>query len=67
MKMIEKIEMAVEFIVKRNGNEWTSPTSIGNHVCGTGAHSASGSPICKKAVELGIMERNSRGWYRVLI
>jgi len=44
---------------------WTSPTQIGFDLKGPGYHSAWASPICKKLVAKGILERNNKGWYRI--
>lgn len=68
--MEDKIKAAVIYMknVRLNqGRDWISPTEIGREVGGNGQHSAYGSPICKKAVELGIMERNEQGKYRLVI
>ena len=46
------------------GRDWTSPTEIGQAVWRPPHHSAAASPVCKRLVELGYLERNSRGHYR---
>jgi len=46
------------------GKSWTSPTEIGRSVWGEGHHSASASPVCKRLVQLGALERNEMGHYR---
>lgn len=50
---------------------WVSPTNVGaiygEYVLGVyGCHSSTGSPICKKLVEKGKLERNEKGHYRYL-
>jgi hypothetical protein len=46
------------------GKGWTSPTEIGRSVWGDGHHSSSASPVCKRLVQLGALERNDAGHYR---
>lgn len=63
MNMSEKIQKAVDYMTDvylKQGRDFISPTEIGNQF---GGHSAIGSPICKKAVTLGIMLRNDKGHY----
>lgn len=65
MRMGEKIKKAIDYMNEvyiSQGRDWISPTEIGHQF---GGHSAVGSPICKKAVELGWMERNEKGHYRL--
>lgn len=66
MEMKDKIEKAFFYMVeqKDKGIKFISPTEIGQ-IFG-GRHSSFGSPICKRMVELGLAERNSRGQYRIL-
>lgn len=45
-----------------SGKDFTSPTEIGGLFDG---HSATGSPICKRLVKLGFLERNKRGHYKL--
>lgn len=50
---------------------WTSPTEIGRNVGGYGStgrirHSSWASPICKRLVELGLVERSAKGHYRAI-
>lgn len=66
MKMQEKIEIAIRHMkneLEVSGRIWISPTEIGKVVGGEKKHSSYGSPICKKAVELGLMTRNDNGHY----
>ena len=67
MKMSEKIDRALFYMLKaaKQGGEWISPTDIGRYVGGIGKHSSYGSPICKKLVECGLVERNEKGHYRL--
>jgi hypothetical protein len=46
------------------GKDWTSPTDIGRNVWGWPHHSATASPVCKRMVAIGLLERNSKGLYR---
>lgn len=46
--------------------DWTSPTEIGGKVWGYPHHSATASPVCKRLVVRGLLERNDRGHYRLL-
>lgn len=48
---------------------WVAPTLIGHEVGGRThssrrRHSSWASPICKRLVELGLVERNDNGYYR---
>jgi len=43
--------------------DWTSPTEIGGMVWGGHHHSSTASPVCKRLVEKGLLERNKRGHY----
>lgn len=47
------------------GRDWTSPTQIGRDVWGLGHHSASASPVCRRLVMRGALERNGCGHYRI--
>jgi len=51
---------------------WVSPTLVGlvygiKFLGKDNCHSSTGSPILKKLVELGYVERNEKGWYRFLL
>ena len=46
--------------------DYVSPTEIGRGVMGPGYHSSWASPICKKLVSLGFLERSVKGAYRLL-
>lgn len=64
-----------EWIIKYlKGKGFTSPTEIGRAYGRekyqgwygfTGYHSSWASPRCKKLVEMGLLERNDRGHYRL--
>ena len=50
---------------------WASPTLVGlvygiKFLGKDNCHSSTGSPILKKLVKLGYVERNEKGWYRFL-
>ena len=69
MRMEDKISAAETYmreVMLKQGRDWFSPTEIGKAVGGIKKHSSYGSPICKAAVEHGIMERNINGHYRLL-
>ena len=61
ISMEEKIAIAKHYMRKQG---WVSPTTIG--VIINGGHSSVGSPLCKRMVELGMVERNAKGHYRLL-
>lgn len=70
LKMKEKIQLASEYMQRiqiNQGRDWISPTEIGREVGGFGKHSSYGSPICKEMVKQGLVERNDRGHYRLLV
>jgi DNA-binding IclR family transcriptional regulator len=47
-------------------NDWISPTQIGNKLRPSRmSHSSWASPICKRLVNKGLLERNEKGWYRL--
>ena len=58
----------LEYLKKRN--YYVTPTEIGKNVGGMmigdrGVRGSSwASPICKRLVELGLIERNVSGWYK---
>ena len=52
------------------GKDWTSPSEIGHEVGGKSSsgiryHSNWASPKCLRLVELGRLERNAQGLYRL--
>ena len=55
-----------------NREEWITPTRVG-YEYGKGVlgrnncHSATGSPILKKLLSLGLVERNKKGHYRLIL
>lgn len=75
MKMDDKIKIALRCMYLEDksldlGDDfhcWHSPTKIGFAVGGKGKHSSYGSPICKEAVERGLMERSTGGRYRLTL
>lgn len=70
MRMQDKVDKAVKYMQKVlicEGRDWISPTEIGREVGGHGKHSSYGSPICKAAVNAGLMERDDRGWYSLTV
>lgn len=56
---------AAEVLRYLRGRDWTSPSQIGQDVWGWGYHSASASPVCRRLVARGLLERNTRGHYRL--
>jgi hypothetical protein len=48
------------------GGDWISPTRIGVTLRGPNHHSAWASPICKRLVTKGLIERNEKGHYRIV-
>ena len=63
MKLARMQQSVVDYL---RGKDWTSPSEIGREVWGPGHHSSTGSPRCKRLVEMGVLERNERGHYRLL-
>ena len=64
--MTGKMRDIIEFLKGRT--EFTSPAEIGQffgRASGRNLHSAWASPACLRLVKSGILERNSRGWYRI--
>ncbi len=69
-KRISKNEARILDYLK--GKEWVSPTQIGAIVGGNGYFygtivtrgSSWASPICKRLVNKGLLQRNDKGWYR---
>lgn len=53
----------------KKSKKWTSPTKVGNEygmqVLGKFRHSSTGSPICLRLVELGLLLRNDKGHYKI--
>ena len=60
---MDRKQQVIEFL---SGRDWTSPGVIGASVWGKGHHSASASPVCKRLVEIGKVERNTKGHYRLM-
>jgi hypothetical protein len=64
------MQTVYESELETNGG-WCSPTLIGK-VYGvkflnrSDCHSSTGSPILKYLCKMGIVERNSKGWYRYI-
>lgn len=66
MQMEFKIKEAVKHMGNvrvTQGRDYISPTEIGRHIGGPSKHSSFGSPICMKAVAMGLMNRNHAGHY----
>jgi len=63
MKILTERQKQVLGFLK--GKDWTSPTEIGREVWGQGHHSSSASPVCKRLVKVGALERNDDGHYRI--
>lgn len=61
--LTERQKQVIKFL---DGKDWTAPTVIGRSVWGEGHHSASSSPVCKRLVELGVLQRNDAGHYRIV-
>lgn len=60
-KRISKNEARVlEYL---RGKDYVSPTEIGQNI-GFGKQSSWASPICKRLVNKGLLQRNDTGWYR---
>lgn len=58
------------FIYLAKKRDFVSPTEIAWDIGGTSKNgiernSSWASPICKKLVEIGLVERNEKGWYRL--
>lgn len=45
--------------------QFVAPTEIGREVGGNGRHSAWASPICKRLVDLGLVNRSPDGHYKI--
>ncbi len=61
-----KLNLCEKWIVDfLKGKCWTSPTRIGNAYGGGQCHSSWASPKCLRLVEMGLLERDDRGWYRL--
>ena len=66
--MVESEQKILEFLRERN--EFVSPTEIGLEIGGITKsglirHSNWSSPICKRLVIKGLLERSKNGWYRL--
>lgn len=63
-KLTEKQEKILSYLA---GRGWTSPTEIGQKLFKKRYDVASShvSPTCKILVKLGLLERSSRGHYKV--
>ncbi len=47
------------------GKEWVSPTEIGKTLQPTSMYGSPwASPVCKRLVNKGLLQRNDKGWYR---
>jgi len=58
---VKREEIVYEYL---KGRDWTSPTQIGRELFNS--HSQVGSPICKRLVAKGLVERSKNGWYRII-
>lgn len=67
MKLTAQQKLALEYLNSKNG-EFISPGAVGGYIwlkIGKGSgHSSTGSPVCKKLVQLGLAERNNKGHYK---
>lgn len=65
--MSKQCEWILKFL---RGRDWTSPTEIGNeysyYLGVPGYHSSWASPKCLSLVKEGLLERNKRGWYKLV-
>lgn len=59
--LTDRQQKALDYLKKYRGY-FICPTTIGRLF---GGHSAIGSPICKRLVEFGLVERNNKGCYRI--
>lgn len=62
----------LDYLKKDCNGAFISPSNIGSMygklvLNKSGLHSSTGSPICKELVELGLVERNSKGHYRAIL
>ena len=57
-------ENKLKIVTYLKGKGWTSPTKIGK-ASTENSHSNWASPKCKELVELGFLQRNNDGWYRL--
>lgn len=72
-KLTDKQKFVIDFMshIYLTENQWVSPTLIGRlygirFLNRDDCYSSTGSPILKKLVDLGLVERNKKGWYRLL-
>lgn len=75
MELTNKQKFVIDFLRDEYNSDfkindgWVSPTTVG-HSYGIKflnkdtCHSSTGSPILKKLVVLGYVERSRKGWYR---
>ena len=66
MELTSNEKAVMEFLISLDKGVWASPTWIGQVVGGGRRHSAWASPICKRLVEKGLIERSGYGHYRVI-
>ena len=69
MKLGKSEEAVLDYLKKQEG--YVSPTSIGRVVGGYTSrglprHSSWASPICKRLVNRGLVQRNEKGWYQYI-
>lgn len=66
----EKQQFVLDYL--KDVDDYVSPTTIGKlygkrFLNRDDCHSSTGSPILKKLVTLGLVDRNYRGWYKLKI
>jgi len=72
-KLTNKQQFVVDYLKEKCtlpiNSGWVSPTEVGRiygikFLNSFTKHSSTGSPILKKLVKLGYVERNNKGWYK---
>ncbi len=71
MKREERKQAILQFMMNEDrmfANEWISPTVLGQKALGLEYHNASSitSRVCQDLVREGLLERDRRGWYRMV-
>ena len=60
-KLTENEQRVLEYL---KGKDFISPTQIASALTLQDYNSAWASPICKRLINKGLLQRNDRGWYR---